>query len=314
MNCKRDFTGAPWSELQSHLNLDRSPGNPGSFEDLHRKVKDLYPLHFEGARLILRKVLNKHLNVTHTIVLSSVTPSGYKFGAEYIGGDVIHGEGRFPVMRGEVMTNGHLNASYAHALGCRWRYRLSARLGEKDLTEFRHCLEYRSNDCTAAVTLESPRLLGTGGAVVLHYLQSVTSRIALGGEIACLRHPLSKGGGREALMSLAFRHSTGTSTLSGTAGDAGLHICYHRQASEQLDLGVEFETNAKTHRSVASIVYQVEVPHANMRFRGIFNSECTVGGVFEKNLHPIGDSWLVISGLLNHRKQQFRVGVGLNIG
>ena len=28
---------------------DKAPGNPGSFEEIHKKVKDLYPQNFEGA-------------------------------------------------------------------------------------------------------------------------------------------------------------------------------------------------------------------------------------------------------------------------
>jgi hypothetical protein len=56
--------------------------------------------------------------------------------------------------------------------------------------------------------------------------------------------------------------------VSGTLGGAGLHLCYHQQASEQLQLGVELDTNFRMQESVASIGYQVDLPKADLCFRG----------------------------------------------
>ncbi|XP_076239637.1 mitochondrial import receptor subunit TOM40 homolog 1 [Calliopsis andreniformis] len=292
---------------------DRGPGNPGSFEDLHKKVKDIYPQNFEGARLTIKKILSEHFDVTHTITLSSVTPSGYKFGAKYVGTKMVGLNERYPVVAGEISPNGNLTASLVHTLGCRFRYKLSAQIADGKCKASSSSLEYRSNDFTVALTLANPKLMKWQETVVLHYLQSITSRIALGAEIACLQGAKVPGG-LQTVMCVAFRYSTGPTTLSATLGLAGLHVCYHRKASPQLELGVELETNVRTHHSIATIVYQVNVPYADMIFRGIVNSETSVGGVFEKKLYPISESSLVISGLLNHSKQQFRVGVGLNIG
>ena len=292
---------------------DRVPGNPGSFEDIHKKVKDLYPQNFDGARLVINKILSDHFNVTHTITLSSVTPSGYKFGAKYIGTKVVSLRERYPVIVGDITPTGNLSASFVHTLACRFRFKLSAQIANEKWKAFSSSLEYRSNDFTVAMTLANPKFKKKQATMVIHFLQSITSRIALGAEIACLRGSKVPGG-QQTVMCLAFRHSTGLATLSGTIGEAGLHLCYYRKSSSQLELGVELETNTRTHQSIATIVYQVNVPYADLVFRGIVNSETTVGGVFEKKLYPIPESSLVISILLNHKKQQFRVGVGLNIG
>ncbi|KZC09118.1 PREDICTED: mitochondrial import receptor subunit TOM40 homolog 2-like [Dufourea novaeangliae] len=292
---------------------DKGPGNPGSFDELHKPVKNLYPQNFEGARLIIKKVLNKHFSVTHSITMSSVTPSGYKFGAKYVGTKMVGPNEQYPVAVGEITPNGNLSASFMHTLGCRFRYKLSAQIADGKCKASSSTAEYRANDFTIAVTLANPRFPKKHGTVVLHYLQSITSRITLGAELACLRGSKIPGG-QQTVMCAAFRHSTGHTTLSGTIGEAGFHVCYHRKASSQLELGVELETNLRTHHSIATIVYKLNVPYADLVFRGIVNSETTVGAVFEKRLYPIPESSLVISGLLNHRKQQFRVGVGLNIG
>ncbi|XP_043249331.1 mitochondrial import receptor subunit TOM40 homolog 1-like [Colletes gigas] len=292
---------------------DRGPGNPGSFEDLHIKVKDLYPQNFEGARLTINKILSQHFNVTHSIILSSVTPSGYKFGAKYVGTKMVGLKEKYPLAVGEISPNGNLTASLVNTVGCRFRYKLSAQFDKQKCEASSFSAEYRANDFTVAMTVANPQILKKQGTVVIHFLQSITSRIALGAEIACLRGWKILGI-QQTIMCMAFRYSTGPTTFSGTVGEAGLHLCYHRRASSQLELGVELDTNLRTHHSIATIVYQVNVPYADLVFRGIFNSETTVGGVFEKRLYPIPESSLLISGLLNHKKQQFRVGVGLNIG
>ncbi|XP_011699258.1 PREDICTED: mitochondrial import receptor subunit TOM40 homolog 1-like [Wasmannia auropunctata] len=293
--------------------VDWKPGNPSSFEDLHAKTKDLYPQNFEGAYLLLRKVLSRHFNVTYKLTLSSVTPYGLKFGVNYVGSKRVGLVERYPVISGEITPAGNMSAGFMHTFGCRYRFKFATQIVGKRYKAFSSGLEYRSDDCTVALTLANPDPARLHGTVVLHYLQAITPRITLGTEIACLRGSLIPGG-QQTVMCAAFRHSTGPSTLSATFGEAGIHVCYHRQASEQLQLGVEIETNTRIQESVGTIVYRLDIPYADFVCRGFVNSETSIGAVFEKMLHPIPGASLVISGFLNHKKQQFRVGVGLNIG
>ncbi|EZA51409.1 hypothetical protein DMN91_006864 [Ooceraea biroi] len=293
--------------------VDRKPGNPGSFEDLHAKIKELHPHNFEGAYLLLRKTLSKHFNVTYKMTLSSGTPYGLRFGVNYVGTKCVEPSERYPAVSGEITPSGNLNAKLVHALGCRCRFKLAAQVADRKYKAVSSSLEYRTDDCTMALTLANPDLAKLHGTLVLHYLQAVTPRTTLGTEVACLRNSLLPGTQRT-VMCVAFRHSTGPSTLSATFGEAGIHVCYHRKASQQLQLGVEIETNTRVHESVGTIVYRVDIPYADFVCRGFVNSETSVGAVFEKRLYPISEASLVISGLLNHKKQQFRVGIGLNIG
>lgn len=57
-------------------------------------------------------------------------------------------------------------------------------------------------------------------------------------------------------------------TLSGTLGFTGIHVCYYQKASEQLQLGVELETNFRMQEAVASIGYQIDIPKADLVFKG----------------------------------------------
>ena len=52
---------------------------------------------------------------------------------------------------------------------------------------------------------------------VMHYLQSVTPSVALGGELAYQRGPAVPGG-QVAVLSAAGRYTNGDSTISGSLG------------------------------------------------------------------------------------------------
>lgn len=105
----------------------------------------------------------------------------------------------------------------------------------------------------------------------------------------------------------------GPATWSGSLGMASLHLCYYRRASDKLQLGVELETNFRVQESTASIGYQIDLPKADCVFRGMLNSDWTVAAVLEKRLQPLPFTF-ALSGVLNHPKNAFKVGVGMIVG
>ncbi|XP_012252593.1 mitochondrial import receptor subunit TOM40 homolog 1-like [Athalia rosae] len=293
--------------------LPPTPGNPGTFEEIHKKMTDLNPPIFEGMKLLVRKPLSSHFKVDHTLTLSSVTPSGYKFGTSYTGTKRIGEKEKYPIATGDITSNGNMTANFVHTFGCRFRTKFSAQIANNKYKAARLTTEYRSDNCTLSLSMAEPNFIKQHGTMVFHYLQSITSRIALGCEVACHRG-LKVPGGQQSIMSGALRYSTGFLTFSTTLGEAGLHLSCHTKASRQLQIGAEININMRTHESIGTLVFRLDVPHADMVFRGIVNSNTTVGAVFEKKLYPIQESSLVISAMLNHVKQQCRVGIGLNIG
>lgn len=40
---------------------------------------------FEGAKIVINKGLSSHFNIAHTITMSNLQPSGYRFGSTYVG-------------------------------------------------------------------------------------------------------------------------------------------------------------------------------------------------------------------------------------
>lgn len=286
--------------------------NPGTIEDLHKKCKDVLPVNFEGAKLLLNKGLSNHFQISHTINMSSVTASGYRFGATYVGTKQICPTEAYPVLFGDIDPAGNLNANMIHQFGQRLRAKVAAQVLRSKFTAVQMTTDYRGDAYTASLILGNLDILTGSGVLVGHYLRSVTPNLALGGEVAYQRGP-GLPGGKVVVMSAAGRYTNGESTISCSIGPAGCHVCFHQKASQNLQLGVELEINAQLQESTGTIAYQVDLPKADLLFRGSVDTNWVVGAVLEKKLQPLPFSF-ALSGMLNHSKQQFRLGCGLIIG
>ncbi|GLG95373.1 hypothetical protein R5R35_013733 [Gryllus longicercus] len=303
-----DSTALAQDARSSKDNLE----NPGTMEDLHKKCKDVFPVIFEGAKLMVNKGLSNHFQVSHTVNMSSVAPSGYRFGATYVGTKQYSPNEAFPVLLGDIDPSGNLNANIIHQFGPCVRTKFATQINNNKFTAAQLTTDYRGSDFTASLTFGNIDIISESGVIVAHYLQSVSKSIALGAELAYQYGP-NVPGGEIAVLSAAARYSGENSVFSGTLGGAGLHLCYYQKASEQLQLGVELETNFRMQESIASIGYQVDLPKADLLFRGMVDSNWTVGAVLEKKLQPLPFSF-ALSGTMNHSKNQFRLGCGLIIG
>ncbi|KAK4873310.1 hypothetical protein RN001_015339 [Aquatica leii] len=286
--------------------------NPGPLEEIHQKCKNVFPTCFEGARVMLTRGLSNHFQISHTINMSSITPSGYRFGATYVGTKQISPTEAYPIMLGDIDPSGNLNATIIHQLRPNVQAKFGAQVQNSKFTVSQFTMNYKGRDYTASATVANPDLISGSGVVVLHYLQSLTPTLALGTELAYQRG-LMVPGGEIAMLSLAARYSTENVTMSGTLGMTGVHLCYYQKASKQLQVGVELEANSRMQESVASIGYQVDIPKSDVVFKGHIDSNWSVGAVLEKKLTPLPFT-LALSGLMNHTKNQFRLGVGIIIG
>ncbi|XP_065160053.1 mitochondrial import receptor subunit TOM40 homolog 1 [Atheta coriaria] len=286
--------------------------NPGPLEEIHSKCKNIFPTCFDGARIMLTRGLSNHFQISHTINMSSVTPSGYRFGATYVGTKQLSPSEAYPIMLGDIDPTGNLNATIIHQLRPALQAKFGAQVQNGKFTVGQLSMNYKGCDYTASMTVANPDIINSSGVVVLHYLQAITSRLALGTELAYQKGP-SIPGGEIALLSLAAKYATDDYQCSGTLGVSGIHLCYYQKASKQLQIGVELEANHRMQEAVASIGYQVDLPKSDVVFKGHVDSNWTVGAVLEKKLNPLPFT-LALSGLLNHNKGHFRLGVGIIIG
>ncbi|XP_072390894.1 mitochondrial import receptor subunit TOM40 homolog 1 [Diabrotica undecimpunctata] len=286
--------------------------NPGPLEEIHSKCKNVFPTCFEGARVMLTRGLSNHFQISHTINMSSVTPSGYRFGATYVGTKQISPTEAYPILLGDIDPSGNLNATIIHQIQPNLQAKFGAQVQNSKFQVGQLTMNYRGSDYTASCTVANPDVINSSGIVVLHYLQAVTAKLALGTELAYQRGP-SIPGGEIALLSAAAKYSTDNTQISGTLGVQGVHLCYYQRASKQLQIGVELEANHRMQEAVASVGYQVDLPKSEVVFKGHIDSNWSVGAVLEKKLTPLPFT-LALSGLMNHNKNQFRLGVGILIG
>lgn len=294
------------SKQSSHKKI--SDNNPGTYEDLHKACKEVFPQPVEGCKLVINKGLSNHFQVSHTLQLSGIGPGAYHFGATYVGNKQTGPNEAFPVLLGDIDTNGSLNAQMIHQFTDRIRGKTIIQTQKSVWVLIQSDAEYRGNDFTASITTANIDIINNSGVVVGHYLQRMTPSVAVGGEL------LYQYGSQEAaMMSVAGRYTSDRWIASGTVGQTGWHLSYWHKGNENVKVGVEYEYNTRARDSSVSAGYQMEVPKSNITFRGMLDTNWTVAAVMEKRLPPLPFTF-VLSGMINHAKNQSRFGFGLNIG
>lgn len=102
---------------------------------------DVMPANFEGAKLMVNKGLSNHFQVSHTINLSSTTPSGYRFGTTYVGTKQISPTETFPVILGDIDPSGNLNANIIHQVTPAIRCKFASQVSERFAPELETIIE-----------------------------------------------------------------------------------------------------------------------------------------------------------------------------
>ncbi|RXN10222.1 putative ATP-dependent RNA helicase ddx6 [Labeo rohita] len=176
------FTMPPVSAVPPSSGTPGQPGtdaeaslqNPGTFEECHRKCKEVFPVQMEGVRLVVNKGLSNHFQVSHTITLSTLGDSGYRFGATYVGSKQTGPAESFPVMVGDMDNTGSLNAQVIHQLTNRIRSKVAMQTQQHKFVNWQCDAEYRGEDFTAAVTLGNPDVLVGSGSLDSNWVVGAT--------------------------------------------------------------------------------------------------------------------------------------------
>lgn len=270
---------APMGTLprRSHRREEPLP-NPGSFDELHRLCKDVFPAQMEGVKLVVNKVLSSHFQV-------------------------------FPTVVGDMDSSGSLNAQVLLLLAERLRAKAVFQTQQAKFLTWQFDGEYRGDDYTATLTLGNPDLIGESVIMVAHFLQSITHRLVLGGELVYHRRPGEEG----AILTLAGKYSAVHWVATLNVGSGGAHASYYHKANEQVQVGVEFEANTRLQDTTFSFGYHLTLPQADMVFRGLVDSNWCVGAVLEKKMRPLPVT-LALGAFLNHWRNRFHCGFSITVG
>lgn len=124
---------------------------------------DVFPVIFEGAKLMVNKGLSNHFQVSHTINMSPVTPSCYRFGATYVGTKQISPSEAFPILLGDIDPSGNLNAHIIHQFGQRVKAKFITQIQNNKFTATQFTTEYKGNDYTVSLTAGNTDIINESG-------------------------------------------------------------------------------------------------------------------------------------------------------
>uniref|UniRef100_A0A8C5DGY5 Translocase of outer mitochondrial membrane 40 homolog (yeast) n=1 Tax=Gouania willdenowi TaxID=441366 RepID=A0A8C5DGY5_GOUWI len=185
----------------------------------------------------------------------------------------------FPVIVGDMDNTGSLNAQVIHQLSTAIRSKVAI----QKFVNWQCDVEFPGQNFTSAVTFGNPDVV-------------VGSALALGEELVYHRRPGEEG----TVTSLLGRYTGENYVATLTVGGAGAHATYYHKANDQLQVGVQFEANSQKQETLTSLGNQLDVPKANLIFKGTVDSNWVVGAMLEKKLPPASN--------------KFQCGFGVTIG
>lgn len=302
-------------QVQTQTPTPEPSTNPGTFEEFHKKCKDVFPQPFEGAKVVISKPLSSHFQVSHNVTMSQLQPSGYRFGATYIGSKQLSPIEVFPIFQGDMDVSGNLNAYMCHAFTDNLRSKLIAQFqGNKTSTQI--STDYKGSSYTASATAAQVDLLGNSGILIGQYLQRVNSRLDVGSELVYQYGPQIPGE-QVAILSLAARVNGEKWQLSGNVSPmaGNMHVCFYQSLYDKVQIGAELETSLQMKESTATIGYQVDNPNIGLTFRGQFDTNWILQATLEKKISEIPLPIVFsLSAMANQSKSDYKFGVGLQMG
>lgn len=305
----------PKAQSQPQTPTAEPSTNPGTFEEFHKKCKDVFPQPFEGAKVIIGKPLSSHFQVSHNVTMSQLQPSGYRFGATYIGTKQLSPVEVFPIFQGDIDVSGNLNAYMVHAFTDNLRSKLIAQFqGNKTSTQL--TTDYKGSSYTASATAAQVDPLNSSGILIGQYLQRVNSRLDLGAELVYQYGPQIPGE-QVSILSLAGRLNGEKWQLSGNVSPmaGNMHICFYQSLYDRVQIGAELETSLQMKESTATIGYQVDNPNIGLTFRGQFDTNWILQATLEKKISEIPLPIVFsLSAMANQAKSDYKFGVGLQMG
>jgi len=285
-----------------------SSAKPGNFDELHKPVKDLAFVPYEGLRFTANRGLSSHFQVQHTVNLSNET-SAYRFGATYVGTKQPSPTEAYPIMVGEMNTSGDLQAQLIHLFGKSIKFKCVAQTKGPKIKSLQAGADVQLGSSSISLLAADPDVFNKSGMFIAQYLQGLTPNLAVGADIIYQRSPVRQN----SIVSFAARYRMPQWQIASTVGSAGVHFSFYRKANDNVQVGVEFEAARKNLESITSLCYQMDIPKMNLLFRGMVNSEWTIGSSFEKRLLPFPIA-LNMTATYNIKQDKTTVGLGATLG
>ena len=271
---------------------------PGRLEELKKEAQAvLSPDVFEGARFEFQKSFGQKFVLQHNVTLAPGAPGAYELGANF-------GDERM-LLASRVNLQGQLTGRLNAQPSDNWLLRLQAKVAPEGGNSFKADADYKGGDFSAG-----GYFIG-GGLIGASYLQSVSSGLALGAE--GFYHTLNKKvrGGAGALRYVWGDNQTNVATAKlGTFGNGMLELAYQRKVSEKVALATEMQYY---HNQFCQFGLGYEFKLRSAVFKGLISSDTTCSAVLEERISQGGGIGLTLAGQLNHKKKDYKFGVGISL-
>ncbi|CAF2128214.1 hypothetical protein BRARA_C03767 [Brassica rapa] len=279
---------------------------PVSYDELNREaIMSLKADTFEGFRFDFAKGLNQKFSLCHSVMMGptevpsqspdttiKIPTAHYEFGANYYDPKLM--------LVGRVMTDGRVNARVKADLTDRLILKATGQLtNEPHMSHAMFNFDYMGSDYRAQLQL------GNGALVGATYIQSVTPRLSLGGEVFWAGVPRKSG------MGYAARYETDKMVATAQVASTGtIGMNYVQKISEKVSLATDFAYNYLSRDVVASVGYDYILRQS--RVRGKIDSNGVASALLEERL-SMGLNF-ILSAELDHKKKDYKFGFGLTVG
>ncbi|CAG7877017.1 unnamed protein product [Brassica rapa] len=251
---------------------------PVPYDELHREAYiSLKTENFEGFRFDFTKGLNQKFALCHSVMMGpmevpsqspdttiKIPTAHYEFGANYADPKLM--------LVGRVMTDGRTSARVRADLTDKLMMKANAQItNEPHMSSAMFHFDYMGSDYRAQLQFGNSALIGA------NYIQSVTPRLSLGGEV------FWAGGPRKSGIGYAARYETDKMVASGQVASTGLLLMnYVQKVSDKVSLATDFMYNVFSREAVASVGYDYMLRQA--RVRGKIDSNGVASALLEERL------------------------------
>ncbi|BFZ62359.1 translocase of outer mitochondrial membrane [Saitoella coloradoensis] len=293
--------------------------NPGTFENLTGKVqKEVLcgNYMFTGIKADLSKAVavSPVFHLTHGFALGSQVAPPYSFGVFLAQGSSF--------LRGSMDSDGSLQAMANSAWNSNSYTRAQAQISSvpgQSLLQVEH--DYQGSDFSANLKAMNPSILDNGrltGIFVGNYLQSITSRFALGLEGVWQRPPASAGPESVNLAYVAkYAGDDWIAAAQLLGGGSAINATFYKKLSDKVEAGVDLQLvngggnpmMGPQKQAVTAVGAKYEFRAAT--FRGQVNSEGKIQVYLDKRITPALGMQFAVD--VDHAKNAVKLGFGMSL-
>lgn len=278
-------------------NFERSElPNPGGYDEMSNEASMIIRQNLiEGLSFNMQVPMTQHVQVGQSFDLGSKDRPGlYAMSANYFTNNLVVMSRLTP---GDTRLNTRAFWNHTPALTSK----INGDVGLTDLASSKGAwdLDYRGSDFCAQLKTAS------GGIFAVSYLQSVTPWLALGGE------GFYQSKTAFSAITAAAKYSSGTDTATLSVATFGPMVAtFVHRLNPRVAFAAELFVDGRTRDSHVSVGYRFDLRSATVT--GLVDSSGRVAATVEEKINP-GLS-LILSGELDHRKEDYKFGFGVNIG